>query len=461
MDSRYARALYEAFIMAAVLSWLPFKSVNYISPFIVTAWIIFRANSGRTVVSAMAVFVTYILLVAFYWLLGKIVDTGYALQNSVFAFVTYGTFFFLVVLRAKVGVDENFYWKIVRVIRPLILIESVVGIFQFLARMVVQGGIRNNTGDAVQGTIYLFSFLESVDMGLGNQMYSINMCFMLMMALPAAVYYRKGHVTLILGFVSLILAATTHIIIPLILSIAMVFILFRQNIIGKLRYHHLFLFLTFIVVTVWVVRSQGELITYYFNNYIVNSESLKVRATVDAVTGLPSEYPTSVVVGLGPGQFSSRAALIGTGKYVGGIGTERSVLFKPVETPAYKEFILPLYTEYSTNPKYGLSTMSRPFSSALSLYAEFGAVFFLCAGAAVVIWIITLRKFFLRAVVERQRLGQFVAMACGALIIFMAIISFFENYLEVTQAIFPGLILVKLFYQSLKLRTLNTETADQ
>lgn len=454
MEAKYFKGYYEAFLMALILSWLPFKMLGYFSPFLVLVWFIFRSNSGRTALKTILLGGCLLVAIAGYYLVSITLGFTYLIQNSLLAIITYGSFFFFFVSPSLTSFSEDFYIKIIRPVRLVIVFESLIGITQFIIA-IVDRGLAGNTGDVVQGTHYLLSFWETADMGLGNQIFTINMSLLLLIYLPHVLTYRGEYLVMILGIASLLLALVSHIVMPIIISCAIVYIVFRKNIIGKLKAKQLFFGTVLATVISILYTLQVGLVEHYVEKFL-SVESPKAIVTINSIKNIPQEYPSALVIGLGPGQFSSRAALIGTGQYIGGLTTPRALPFMtPAKTPAFEKYIYPQYTEYLTNPTYGYSTMSRPFHSMLSLFVEFGLIIFSLLLLSILFVLVRLRKFYLLHLKSNNPLEANISFAMAVAILTLVFISFFENYLEVTQAIFPGLIFIKVFYHSLRPRIYN------
>jgi hypothetical protein len=387
--------------------------------------------------------------IAGYYVISITLGFDYLIQNSLLAVITYGSFFFLFVSPTSIIFSEEFYRKIIKPVRFVIVFESLIGIAQFIIAIGVRG-LAGSTGDVVQGTHYLLSFWETSDMGMGNQIFTINMSLLLLIYLPYVLTYRRGYLILIIGIASLLLALVSHVVMPIILSCAIVYFAFRKNMIGKLKAKQLFFGAVLTIVIAILYNLQVGLVEHYIDKFL-KVESPKAIVTINSIKSIPLEYPSSLVLGLGPGQFSSRAALIGTGHYIGGLATPRALPFMtPAKTPAFEKYIFPQYTEYLTNPTYGYSTMSRPFHSMLSLFIEFGLIIFFVLLVTILFVVVRLRKYYLFNLKNNNPLEANVAFAIAVSILTLVFISFFENYLEVPQAIFPGLLLIKVFYCALK-----------
>src|SRR5690606_23750128 len=146
------------------------------------------------------------------------------------------------------------------------------------------------------------------------------------------------------------------------------------------------------------------------------------------MTEAPDEYSMMPVLGLGPGQFGSRAALLGTGMYFGGVVNPRPLPLVPTGmSEPFRRYALDQWLAASANPAFG--STHQPFFSWLSVYTEFGAVGF---GALVVL--VAGLLFRMKAAVRDDR-DRIQAMAVGAGVIFLFLLGLQENYWEIPQAI--------------------------
>jgi hypothetical protein len=440
LQDKKSRAFHESFLFVLLVSWLPLKVLSYATPFVVVGWIIIRASSGRTLIRSIAIMVAYCIICAFYSIIGEVFRHDVVLHNMFFSAITYGSFFYLWAVPGSWSYSREFYFRICKSLKTFVLIEGLVGIGQFFLSAAVNG-FGNSTGDSVQGTIYLFAFREKVDMGLGNQIFAINMSMMLLFLLPS----RNGKFAVLIGGFALLLSGVTHVIIPFVFAIAFAFLVMRRMSV-KMGYKGIGLLILVTTLGLLIVKSQFELIEYYAHNF-AELDSPKVRATAISLTDLPQKYPAVPYTGVGPGQYTSRASLIGTGFYIGGSG--RTIFgLKPGMSRPFQEYILPEYLEYATNPRYGFSTMSRPFDSVLSIATEFGWIIFALLNVIVFWNVSTLRRRYFENRKNNDMLASNIAVACVAGIFFLLMISFFENYLEVPQAVFPGLMLMKMAINS-------------
>jgi hypothetical protein len=165
------------------------------------------------------------------------------------------------------------------------------------------------------------------------------------------------------------------------------------------------------------------------------------RTIVDRVIyDMPENYPYMPLVGVGPGQFSSRAALMNTGFYFGSPLAPKDfspVLRNAVPEPM-RESLLPLWLRSSGNKYYGSS--QRPYFGWLSVYTEFGGLGTLFAVSVIglALWRLPRRA--------KGLYAGLLSFSCASMILFVALIALQENYWEVPQAVLPGLLLAKAMH---------------
>lgn len=151
---------------------------------------------------------------------------------------------------------------------------------------------------------------------------------------------------------------------------------------------------------------------------------------------LPEHVPWQPLIGLGPGQYSSRASLIRSGQYLQG-----GRLLLP-------DHAHPLAERYILSEWRGFVEMSRtsstffPFYSWLTVYGEFGLI-----GLTVVMLLIMLAL----SVFRRARSTEFprLHLAMTILLLYVALLGLQDNYWELTQAILPAMLILRIGYDYL------------
>lgn len=451
--NNYAQAYFEIFLLSLTIVWMPSKLLAYLTPFACMAWFIIRSRSGKGALRLASFLAIYAITISIYALFYYIIGEEFVLQNALISIITYGSFIFFVVLPPNHSIAKINYLKYVKVIQWFILIESVLGIVQVMTFVLLNGGnFDSATGDVVQGTLSPISFINT-SVNFNNQIYSANLLLLLLFYVPYNIVHKKGIWISAIGFIAILLASVMHLFIAFIVAIIIISVYFTSSYI-KVNTSRLIIALFLVISLAFAVVLQPKnfgLVAYYFEKFTTN-QSPKTVATIKALNDLPRDCPWDYVIGLGPGQYSSRAGLIGTGKYFGDFNKPKEIPFlEPQYTFAFKKHVFADWKDVATNvAKYGNSTMSRPFYSALSILTEFGYLFFTVIGILVFVGIGKLKKSYSLAIANEQKLFSFYAISCAVTIVFFIFISFFENYLEVTQAIFPGLLMLKFFHSYLK-----------
>jgi hypothetical protein len=318
--------------------------------------------------------------------------------------------------------------------------------------MVVGGGHFDDfIGDAVKGTINP----TLVGDGLGsNQMFAILVSLFLFTLYPSRRFYlsRSGRMWFWTIGLSWLLASVMHTLFFGIVAVLVTAALFptgeARDAVRRVssRFRVMAYGLAAVAAVVVLLRAflPGNLrnVGYYVGSTLtsftaVTPISAKVVATLNTVQELPERVPEQPFVGLGLGQYSSRAGLIMSGTYL-----------------ARGFFLEPRYREVSYDLIYSLQESIRdrnvgstyfPYFSWLSLYGEFGWL-----GLVLVGWIVLRLVARLRRVStplhELRALGQTV-MLCA---LYLMLLGLQDNYWEFTQAIFAPLVLLRLSYDTLR-----------
>ena len=446
MNKRVDKYFYETFLIALILVLLPSRSLGYIVPFVCLAWYMVRAQSGMVLKRTVVAFVAYLFIIALYLILYEIEDLEFLPRNTVVSLITYGSFIFILLVDGKFVTPEYSYEKYARVLSYTVAIQGLVGIFQFCA-VTFTGRFNILPGDAVQGTVGLFAFVNEVA-GFGNQMFAINMVFFLVFLIPNILVHRRGFVSVGLGLFSLMLAGVLHVFIGLILSMLLTLFFFRKN----LLFSNLGKLISAVVLAALLILPLGLIFPGVFRTANVfvkiyqNRDSPKFEIVDRTVGDLPDKHPFVYLVGLGPGQYLSRAGLMSSGQYL-----DREVpFFSNTMAAPFREFGLSIWNSYEGNTnKFGSSTMHRPYFSLLSVFAEFGLICLIILFIYLATLMAKMRRAYLIYLRDGQSQNAYLTFSLGLLLIFIPSIAFFDNYLETTQAIFPGLLLMKAFYQAL------------
>jgi len=445
MKSNPEKVFLELFIIALLIVWSPFKLLAYVLPFGLITYYIIRTNSGVTLIRFTVVVLLFIIVSLFWYLQSLIIGEDYILQNNIIAFITYGSFVFLIVM-AHVKIYN--YTPYLHLISTFLILESLLGLGQVFIFVLTQGGnFDGASGDVVQGTINIASFLNP-GINFNNPMFSVNIAILLLFYVPYMLTKSKKYSVFLVSILALFFASVLHIIIILLVSISIVIFIFYFNYFSKKFLYGIaavfFLFSFLFPLLYYIQPNNFTLIEDYYEK-ITKFQNPKAVITYKVFTEMPTESPL-IFTGLGLGQFTSRASLIGTGRYFGDFLNPSPVLpiFENQMSDQFREKVYPLWYDYETNVStYGGSSISKPYYSILSLITELGFILFLCLLLLLLRFILQLRSYFLN--IQNPILKRYYAMSIAILTLFIFLISLIENYLEVTQAIFIGIFLGIVF----------------
>lgn len=174
------------------------------------------------------------------------------------------------------------------------------------------------------------------------------------------------------------------------------------------------------------------------------------------VTNLPEVLlarPWGLVVGVGPGTFSSRAFRI-----FGDLpnrGSATDVTFEAIP-PTYMtrlaaDYVVPLVT--MTGWQLSSGTVEWPFSSYISLLAETGVIGFV---AMVSIYVLTWSRLMRAAAQARTRESRALSLAASMVLLMLLSISVLDNYLEHTRLASLAWLMAALAWSATKNERLET-----
>jgi len=368
---------------------------------------------------------------------------GFSSQNYLLSILTLSSFLPLFVIEKKEIANLALLKKMLSFLLYLFFFEGILGIVQGIYGFIQNGFFDVNNGDTVQGTI--FPHLRT-DNTLSNPMFAISMVLIFIGLLVYFLYFKeKGLWKVCVGLVAIIMASVVHAIIFLAIAIFFAFLLTKPNLEvfgSKRKKYRFYVGLSVIIViftTYYFVGNNFKEIPIIFNQ-LVNEQVPRAEIILNVLQDIPKEFPVARWIGLGPGQFSSRASLIGSGIYIGGFYTPSSIKFLHPDMPlAVREYLYPLI-KGATGITWYTSTF-QPYFSLLAILAETGVI-----GLGLFLY------FFLKIVTSavkrasgdpEKKILSFVFLT-GAFFIFL--LGFQENYYEMPQAIFIGALILNVIY---------------
>lgn len=435
-STRYERAYFWAFISAIVLCWSPSNALAYLAPFISVAIFIILTKSHTVIRNVIVWFFVWGVIISSY----VILIPGFVIHSAILAVITYSSFLVILVIPGRFIASRDLLNRIITWARWIVIIEALVGITQGLFGFMQTRSFDVSNGDFVEGTIH--PALAS-ELSLSNPMFAINMAFLLIAILPDLILRRKGYVAVSLGAVSLILASVLHVLLMLAAAGLLALFLFWPV---SLRRRTTYLvgagLLIAMIMAFFALRTNFSTADG-FARQLLSGESYRSIAVQRAVTEIPRDFPLLPLVGLGPGQFSSRAGLIGTGMYFGGPNNPRPLPLIPKGmSRAFEENTLDLWLEIANLSAGGISLGSthQPFLSWLSVYVEWGILIF-----AIILFLVLLVLVRVRLVVHSYS-QRILATSFGTGVLLIFFLGMQENYWEVPQAILVGLLILKVQY---------------
>lgn len=424
------RAYYRAFVVACLICWSPFKALAYVAPFLVCAIICFQGHRPAVARRLTLWLVAGLAIILFYdW-----ITPDFVLTSGLLTLLTYGTFAFLIALSGEQLRHPALLERMLAFVRVLVMIEAGIGILQAAYGTAITGGFDLANGDYVQGTIDI----TGASRGFGNPMFAVNMALMLLALTPSALRQRKGRLAYALGAFSLLLASVMHVLGLLFIAGTLMLLWFRPQMARRLKAALLagsavFVLLAFVLLRTNIATAQ----TFY--QLFAEGAIPKAVMVARSLTVIPEDNPRVPWVGFGPGQFTSRAGLIGTGYYFGGPLEPRPLPLIPTAVSEPQDLYLVDLWYASATADSGSSTIV-PYFSWLSVATEFGFLVLLGLAAYLARMLWRLRT--TTGAGAQQLLAA--CTAAGILLIFLLGIQ--ENYWETTQAILCGAMLLKVMY---------------
>ncbi|MDX1418203.1 MAG: hypothetical protein R3293_28645 [Candidatus Promineifilaceae bacterium] len=431
---RYERAYFWAFVSTLVLCWSPINALAYAAPLIAVAVFILLSRSQTAIRNAVIWFLIWGVIIFFYIAL----TPGFVIHSALLSVVTYSTFLVVLAIPGRFVSSTNLLQRMLALARWIIIFEALVGITQGVYGFTGTGSFDIANGDFVEGTIHPALATER---SLSNPMFAINMAFLLVAVLPDLILKRKGFIAVCLGAVALILASVLHVLLMLVVAGVLAILLFWPI---SLRRRMVILvgsgFVIAAIAAFFVLRSNFGTADE-FARQLLSGESVRTVAIQRAVNDMPQDYLLLPLIGLGPGQFSSRAGLIGTGLYFGGPNFPRPVPFLPTGmSKALEENTLDLWLEVSRLSLEGIivGSTNQPFLSWLSVYVEWGLLV-LVAVFGLVLYLLLRARLVTHSYPERVLGASF-----GTGLLLLLFLGAQENYWEVPQAILVGLMIFKV-----------------
>lgn len=420
-------------VLACLLSFQPLKSLPFVLPYLLMGIYLvashrlrLRIPSRRMLTTATATVFAWLALI----LVHALIQPRFSFLAATVSLITYGPILFLLatpwsLLEQSPAERQQF----VNIAAWVLLFQSCVGIVQGLWSFSQKGTFLGSTGDAVEGTIRLA--LEPSG-SFGNPMFAANVAFLLLVVLPPALLAQRSRLLVaasVAGCIALTLASVVHILLffGAAVGVGALAVLSRQRRKAQVR---MAAFALMGVVGAASLIGPNVLSITTFSSMFLNGRLPRAEVLNSVVAEMPREYPHAPLLGLGSGQFSSRAGMATAGMYA----TQFSAFVGEPTDPQRQFLINPYLRSLQGHP---MGSTGQPLSSWLSMYSEFGVVVVL----ALLVWgmasVLRRCRAFLAAGVYAP---AWTGLSAAALFFLM---GFQENYWETAQAVMIGALAIK------------------
>jgi len=275
-------------------------------------------------------------------------------------------------------------------------------------------GIGNLVAIKMSLTALLFIPLWFADRSLKNSILLV--CLLIGWVLPSAIY------TLLIGFIVVFFFFIARGLLRALLTIKVPTSIFYATVTG----------MVLIALFVYIQRDNVNYAVESIRQMVSTAErrdrtqaSGKVIYVKDIFSKLIKDYPQVPLIGVGPGNYSSRSAWLVSGEYL-----EHQPEFIPV-TPseAAKKYMIPLWSKrYITPENKGMGSIAnQPFSTWFSLFTELGI------GAVVIMSMILYTLYTTFKKVRRNTTTQFQGLLAQGLmmsLLYITLLFFVDNLLE-------------------------------
>ena len=447
MDKIKAQILFQCLAFALVVSLSPMKIIGYFLPVFLLAVLFFRLPSKTFYKNFLLAILGFGFIFMFYLLKAFFLNYGFSVIGALLSLMTFGSVGLVLVYPSfKTDYNSAVTVNVNRFLYIVFVVQTIVAYVQsFLFLLLHFTSFDGAVGDIIQGTINPLSFInESV--GFNNQVFTINYVFLLVYLVPFLRKTKQQYLIAIAVFI-ILMASVLHVVFSFLLalltcSLLIGFIRYRKKIIK-------FLFLSGALAALLFITQPKNfsLFSFYYND-LVSLDSPKSLVLINTFAFLPQEYPDALVLGLGPGQYTSRASLMTTGRYFGEFDHPAKIPFLDgtFTSKAFKDYVFDIWEMYATNvEQYGNSTMSRPFFSILSLCIELGVIAFAVLVMLLFRGLLKMRRRYLRFSKEKEKIPAYFSFVNMVSVLFLFYLAFFENYLESSASICAGLLLIKYF----------------
>lgn len=437
---RESKAFYYIALLVLYSSWMPVQSIPYVIPFICVVIFLVMVPRKKNIIY----FLSYLGFFLAFGILHFILTPHFIWTNAFLSLITYSSLLFILIVKPAPFYIKKVYNAILPHVKLVLLLQVAIGIIQVIYGASVTGSFDLDTGDFVEGTIHPALMSER---SFSNPMFATNIFFMIVFLIPSLKYTKETFLHIALGGTVLVLASVVHLLLFIVIAVIASFILLDFKKLTQGRYAKYLLVVIGIPTLLFISQPRNFSLIGSYAVKIVGGELPKVTVTLRTFSTIPQDYEYMPYIGLGPGQFTSRASLIGTGRYIGGEFSNPSSLIpftQPQMSPVFKDNVFDLWKLSRDFESYGGGATAKPFYSWLAVFSEFGV--FIVIGGVYILYTLFQNIKKLRRDNEKQLMVYLISTGTGVLLM----LGFMENYWEIPQAILWGLVTLILFYYMTK-----------
>jgi hypothetical protein len=409
------KALFRAFLACLIVASLPIKNSAYVTPalYLLILWLHREYRVvGRVCLLCSAILTLSSIAVLWDHLGGRTVN----FPGLWLGLVSYAPLFVVLCETFSRTIDGPTYNRFVRVCAWFILLQSAVGVFQFVA---------TGNPDAVCGTLGLLDgFQQTITIA---QVYFTFLIFAMILFLVPVGNQWLPRTAIAVGAITCVLAQSGH---------QTVFFVGVLAACGLVRVSRLSLLArtvgaaAVITVLVQVVYPDTFWVARQWFDKVTDASNSPKRLVYDGAVSILDE-PKNLLIGTGLGQYSSRAALITSNEYLS-VELPRFMTGKSEYFDDHIEPSLLLFDDVGEG-----SAIAKPYMSVISLPVEFGLVLSIVLLAVIgrcVVWCV-------RVMTANDGEVGWIGFSMMVGMLFFVLCCMIENYAEFSQAVFVPFIL--------------------
>jgi hypothetical protein len=436
--NNYQKFYYYFFVFASISCFSPIKALPYVLPLLFIVLSQFYYNRIFKLLFLVVCFLAYFIL--YKWIYSGI----FISQNFILAIISFSSFLPILFVNYRQLYSRELEDKLIRFILPLVTIQALWGIIQALYGFSQTRSFDVANGDFVEGTIHPGL---SAELSFSNVMFVTNMIFITNFLLG---HYLKGELrkksVFYISIIVIVLASVVHSILIYFFAVTLSFLIIRPKIanLSSAALRKIFqVLIALVVLSSFILKDNFSRIPYAIAG-AASPELPRAIVTYRVLTELPKMIPIQPYIGLGAGQFCSRASLINSGLYLGGPENPRTLPFFTIrKNPIADEFVFALMEQWAEVTYLGSS--NQPYFSFLTIYSEHGLL-----GLIIFLFLVIRLSF---KIIRLARGKSMLSIDCFILfagVIYLVTLGIQENYYEVTQAIFIGILLLQFIFSKVK-----------